>query len=220
MLSAVTQPNVERQAASVLRELERFGLLLETDASLPSLVAVVAGGPVRGSWWSHPLGHTIFATGETLFQNRDVLLAKLVSGKATWIHRRLWPALLAAALSREAWQTEGLSKEARALLSEVERDGAARASGAVARELETRLLARGEQAHTASGKHAKVLESWPLWARRVSVTPMASAADGRRQLDTVLGELNARFDGKGGCRGSPGPSPAESAGTRRSEAAG
>jgi hypothetical protein len=194
---SVAHPNVERQAAAVLRELERHGVLLETDGKLPSLVALVAGGPVRGSWWGHPLGHTIFATGEILFHDRDVLLAKLISGKATWIHRRLWPALLAAALSREIWQTEGLSRGARMLLTEVERDGEARASGAVARELETRLLARGEQAHTESGRHAKILESWPRWAGRVRVKPLASAADGRRQLEEVLDELNARFDGRG-----------------------
>jgi hypothetical protein len=126
-----------------------------------------------------------------------VLLTKLVSGKTTWIHRRLWPALLAAAGSREAWQTEGLSREARALLAEVERDGQARASGGVARELEIRLLARGEQEHTASGRHAKLLEAWPRWAARLHVTPLASADDGRRQLDGVLDELNARFGGRG-----------------------
>ena len=127
--SSVALPNVERQAASVLRELERRGVLLETDGQLPSLVAHVAGGPVQGSWWGHPLGHTIFAIGEILFQNPDVLLAKLISGKATWIHRRLWPPLLAVALSREAWQMEPLSREARILLGEVDRDGEARATG-------------------------------------------------------------------------------------------
>ena len=152
---------------------------------------------MRGSWWGHPLGHTIFATGESLFHHPDVLLAKLVSGKATWIHRRLWPALLAAAHSREAWQTEGLSRAARSLLDEVERDGQARASGAVARELETRLLARGEQEHTASGRHAKVLEAWPRWAARMRVTPLGSVDEGRRQLDGVLDALNSRFGGKG-----------------------
>jgi hypothetical protein len=195
----VALPNVERQAAAVVREIERHGLLLETDPNLPSLVALVAGGPVRGSWWGHPLGHTIFATGEALFDGykRDVLLAKLVSGKATWVHRRLWPALLAAACSGEAWQTEGLTRPARALLAEVEREGQARASGAVARELETRLLARGEQEHTASGRHAKVLEAWGRWAARLRVAPLASPAEGRRQLDGVLDALNARFAGRG-----------------------
>ena len=174
-------------------------MLLETDPKLPSLVALVAGGPVRGSWWGHPLGHTIFATGEALFDayKRDVLLAKLVSGKATWVHRKLWAALLAAAQSREAWQTDGLSREARALLDEVDLDGQARASGAVARELETRLLARGEQEHTASGRHAKILEAWPRWAARYRVAALSSADAGRRALEERLADLNQRFGARG-----------------------
>ena len=74
----MVQPNVERHVARVVRELERHGLVLETDAKLPSLVAIVTGAPVRGSWWGHPLGHTIFAVGEALYEHPDVLLVKLV----------------------------------------------------------------------------------------------------------------------------------------------
>ncbi len=183
----------------MLRELEKHGLLLETDPKLPSLVAIVAGGPVRGSWWGHPLGHTIFAIGESLFDShkRDVLLAKLVSGKATWIHRSLWPAFLAVASSRGAWQTDGLTPGARELLARVDAEGEVRASGSIARELEVRLLARGEQAHTASGRHAKVLEAWPRWAERFRVTALASSESGRRILEERLADLNARFDGGG-----------------------
>lgn len=194
----VATGNVERQAARVFRELERCGLLLETDPKLPSLVALVAGGPVRGSWWGHPLGHTIFATGEALFANRDVLLAKLVSGKATWIHRRLWPAVYAVARAREAWQVEGLSSEGRALLASVDRDGQARATGGVAKELETRLLARGEQEHTASGRHAKVLESWDRWAsRQRPALPALAAEAGRLELEAALAALNERHGARG-----------------------
>jgi hypothetical protein len=195
----VIPPNVERQAASVLREIEKHGLLLETDPKLPSLVAIVAGGPVRGSWWGHPLGHTIFAIGESLFDShkRDVLLAKLVSGKATWIHRSLWPAFLAVASSREAWQTDGLTSGARALLAEVDAGDPVRASGAIARELEVRLLARDEQEHTASGRHAKVLEAWPRWGQRLRVSALPSAESGRRILEQRLDDLNERFGGHG-----------------------
>ena len=190
--------NVERQAARVFRELERVGLLLETDSTLPSLVALVAGGPVRGSWWGHPLGHTIFATGEALFAHRDVLLARLVSGKATWIHRRLWPALCAVARSREPWQTTGLSAGAKALLETIDRDGLARATGTVARELEIRLLARGEQEHTESGRHAKVLEGWDRWAARVRpALAVVSPQAGRTELEGVLDGLNQRHGGRG-----------------------
>ena len=190
-------PNIDRQVARVLRELEREGLLLETDATLPSLVALVAGGPVRGSWWSHPLGHTIYATGEALYAHRDVLMAKLVSGKVTWMHRRLWPAFCAVARAREPWQMEGLSEEASTLLEAVDRNGEAHASGDVARELETRLLARGEQAHTASGRHAKVLESWRRWASRAGLPEQGpSPEEGRRELEGVLAELNSRYGGR------------------------
>ncbi len=190
----MTAGNVERQAARVFRELEHWGLLLQTDPKLPSLVALVAGGPVRGSWWSHPLGHTIFATGEALFAHRDVLLAKLVSGKATWVHRRLWPAVLAAARSREPWQTEGLSAAARSLLDAIDREGQARAAGGVARELETRLLVRGEPEHTASGRHAKLLESWDRWIVRVRPSPPVVPSDaGRRELEEALAALNDRY---------------------------
>ena len=183
----------------MLRELEKHGLLLETDPKLPSLVGIVAGGPVRGSWWGHPLGHTIFAIGETLFDShrRDVLLAKLVSGKTTWIHRSLWPAFLAVASSRAAWQTERLTSGARALLERVDAEGEVRASGTIARELEVRLLARGEQEHTASGRHAKILEAWPRWAQRLRVSALASAEAGQRALEERVAELNTRFEGRG-----------------------
>ena len=40
----------------VERELERIGLLLEHDKELPSVTLLVAGEPIRGSWWGHALG--------------------------------------------------------------------------------------------------------------------------------------------------------------------
>jgi hypothetical protein len=191
-------PVIERYVARALRELERDGLMLETDAKLPSLVALVAGGPVQGSWWGHPLGHTIFAAGEALYDHPDVLLVKLVSGKATWVHRRLWRPLLAVALSGEGWQLDGLSEEARRLLVRVRREVSVAASGDPVLELETRLLVRAAQVHTEGGRHAKSLETWQRWAERVG----ASAAgvlveEARAELELTLSELNRRHDGAG-----------------------
>ena len=34
--------------------LAECGLLLESDAKLPSVAGLVACAPVRGSWWGHP----------------------------------------------------------------------------------------------------------------------------------------------------------------------
>lgn len=189
-------PNLDRQVERALRELERDGLLLETDAKLPSLVALVAGGPVRGSWWGHPLGHTIYATGAALREHPDVLFVKLVAGKSTLVHRRLWPAVLAVARAGEAWQMDGLSDEARALRARVEREGQVAASGPPARELETRLLVCGADVHSESGGHARALESWGRWSKRVGLTVIrVSAEEGRAELDLALAEINGRCAG-------------------------
>lgn len=70
-------------------------MLLVQDAALPSVATLVAGGPVRGSWWGHPSSPAIFAALEVLDDHPDLLFAKLVDGKNTIVHRRLWPALAA-----------------------------------------------------------------------------------------------------------------------------
>jgi ankyrin repeat protein len=35
-------------------------VLLEHDRELPSVTSIVAGEPISGSWWGHPLGHAIY----------------------------------------------------------------------------------------------------------------------------------------------------------------
>ena len=79
-----------RRALAALRT---HGLLLESDARLPSVVALVAGGPLRGSWWGHPLGGVIFDLSSWLAARPAVLVTRLVSGKVTYVHRSLWSAL-------------------------------------------------------------------------------------------------------------------------------
>jgi len=61
---------------------------------VPSLAEAIAGGPIRGSWWGHPKGHDIFRATEAICDNSDVLVCKLLDGKVTYVHRRLWPALV------------------------------------------------------------------------------------------------------------------------------
>jgi hypothetical protein len=61
---------------------------------VPSLAEAIVGGPIRGSWWGHPKGHEIFDVAEAICESPEVLVCKLVEGKVTYIHRRLWPALV------------------------------------------------------------------------------------------------------------------------------
>ena len=60
---------------------------------VPSLAERVAGGPIRGSWWGHPSGHEIYRVLDEVRASPDVVAVRLIGGKITLVHRRLWPAL-------------------------------------------------------------------------------------------------------------------------------
>jgi hypothetical protein len=82
---------------------EKHGIVLQAARGpVPSLAEAVAGGPIRGSWWGHPRGQEIYLAAEAVVESGDVLVCKLVEGKVTYVHRRLWPALvkLASRLGR------------------------------------------------------------------------------------------------------------------------
>jgi len=64
---------------------------------VPSLAERVAGGPIRGSWWGHPSGHEIYRVLNEVRASPDVVAVRLINGKVTLIHRRLWPALVRVA---------------------------------------------------------------------------------------------------------------------------
>ena len=71
------------------------GLVLESGTGpVPSLVAAIAGEPIRGSWWGHARGREIFAVTRAIRDSPDVLVCRLIDGKITYVHRRLWPALV------------------------------------------------------------------------------------------------------------------------------
>src|ERR1700690_2926309 len=94
--------------------LKLHGLLLESDKYLPSVVGIVTGERLAGSWWSHKKGHEVFDILGELADRDDVLLTKLISGKVTFLHKRLWLNFLTVADSHESWQLEELSEEAKA----------------------------------------------------------------------------------------------------------
>jgi hypothetical protein len=74
------------------------GVVLEAGTGpVPSLAEAVAGGKIRGSWWAHPQGRQIYAVTRAIRDCPDVLVCRLVGGKITYVHRRLWPALVRVA---------------------------------------------------------------------------------------------------------------------------
>ena len=81
--------------AEALAFVDTHGVVLESGAGrVPSLAHAIAGGAIRGSWWAHARSHEIFALTRAVRDNPDVLVCRLVGGKITYVHRRLWPALV------------------------------------------------------------------------------------------------------------------------------
>lgn len=73
----------------------RHGVLLESARGvIPSLAELVAGEVIRGSWWSHPKSHEIFHAINRAAGSAAIARTRLVGGKVTLVHRRLWPALV------------------------------------------------------------------------------------------------------------------------------
>jgi hypothetical protein len=84
-----------RQALAFIR---KHGVVLEAaQGPVPSLAEAIAGEPVGGRWWSHPKSHEIFAVTRAIRDSDEVLVCRLIDGKVTFVHRRLWPALVRAA---------------------------------------------------------------------------------------------------------------------------
>jgi hypothetical protein len=181
-------------AAALLGELDRRGLLLLQDALLPDAIGALTGAKAAGSWWSHPDAHRLFAVFEQTTDHPDVLVVKLVAGKLTFVHRRLWPALLGVASAREAWQTAGVSAKALELLAALERQPSIEVTGAAAKEIETRLLAHSERVHTERGHHVTRLEPWSRWAERSRCPAALPAETARHTLEAALRELGGKAE--------------------------
>jgi hypothetical protein len=72
-------------------------VLVSANGPAPKLTEAIAGEKIKGSWWGHAKGKHIYAVLEAVSDDADVLVCRLVENKLTLVHRRLWPALAAAA---------------------------------------------------------------------------------------------------------------------------
>jgi hypothetical protein len=179
-------------ADRVVAALLAHGILFKQDKSLPSVVGILTGESLKGSWWSHPKGRLIFAVLSRLADHPDVLFTKLLYRKDTLVHRTLWPSLLAVGRSREPWQVAGLSAGAKRILKALdEGDADLRASGPAVKEVEMRLLAAAREEHTESGRHEMRLVSWQTWSSRAGCRPARSVIRARAELERAASSLGA-----------------------------
>ena len=161
-------------SGAIVEVIEARGLLPLHDPHLLSATAILADEPVQGSWWSHPRANEMYRAITEVEDHQDVEVVKLLAGKLTFVHRRLWSALLAVVTERAAWQTKDFPETAARLLSRLEHNERLRADGfrdlkKEVKLIEARLLAFVTSEHTASGRHERVLESWEAWKKRVGL---------------------------------------------------
>jgi hypothetical protein len=193
--------------AEVRALVRRRGVVPMTGAG--SIVDAIAGERVKGGWWGHARGKIIFRLLSALDDDDGVISVKLVAGRVTFVDRALWPALVRVATddAARARATASLSKDARALLREVEARGevrldrAASTKGAPTKRvramrdsLEKSLLLSGDSLHTESGKHVARLRTWRR-ALPASVHRAARALDfddAKRALERAASERAPR----------------------------
>lgn len=185
------EESTEKALRAAMGALEASGLLYMHDARKPSLTALVAGAPIKGSWWGHPAGKRIFQVASALEDGGEVLFVPLLSAKVTLVHRRLWPALASVGESRAPWQMDPLTPRAKELLGKVEQTGRVRATGPSSKALARALLVHAEQVHTAGGSHATELVSWSAVREARQIAERLDEDTGRRSLEEAAEGLDA-----------------------------
>ena len=179
-------------ADQALAFVARHGVVLASArGEVPTLVDAISGEPVRGSWWGHPKSHLIFRVLEAVYDSPQVLVCRLVGGKVTLVHRRLWPALASVGESRAPWQMDPLTPRAKELLGKVEQTGRVRATGPSSKALARALLVHAEQVHTAGGSHATELVSWSAVREARQIAERLDEDTGRRALEEAAAAMDA-----------------------------
>ena len=75
--------------------IEAQGVVLESGKGpVPNLADKVAGEAIKGSYWGHPKGNEIFLLTRAIRSSKEILVCRLVEGKVTYVHRRIWGAIV------------------------------------------------------------------------------------------------------------------------------
>ena len=92
---STTSPSRDDEVDRALAFIEAHGVVLASArGAAPRLIDAIAGEAIVGNWWSHPKANAIYDVLERASASPDVLPCRLVDGKVTLVHRRLWPALV------------------------------------------------------------------------------------------------------------------------------
>ena len=75
--------------------IKKHGIVLESaKGPVPNLANWVAGESIVGGWWGHTKGKEIFNLTRQVRESPEILTCRLIDDKITYVHRRIWPALM------------------------------------------------------------------------------------------------------------------------------
>jgi hypothetical protein len=173
---------MKSQLTKIYKELDKHGFLMLSDSPLPSLTSIIAGEPVKGSWWGHSQGNLMYNLSNQVMDDPEILTLKFFNKKVTYLRKEHWSALWTISTSQEEWQFKKLSPDSKKLFQKVEKEKTLRADdkglkqspteiGKLASKLEEKLLVYSESIHTDSGKHVRILQSWNTLAKTKKFKP-------------------------------------------------
>jgi hypothetical protein len=93
--AAKKKPRAPTNGDKWAKFVEQHGVVLASARGpIPSVAEAIAGEPIIGSWWSHAKAQAIFDALSDIDDSDDIRCFKLVDKKITFVHRRVWPALV------------------------------------------------------------------------------------------------------------------------------
>jgi hypothetical protein len=82
-------------AEEALAFVRQHGIVLASaKGTVPRLTEAIVGEDIEGNWWTHPKSHHIYSILGAVTDSDQVLVCRLIGGKITLVHRRLWPLLV------------------------------------------------------------------------------------------------------------------------------
>ena len=82
-------------AEEALAFVRKHGVVLASAKGVaPRLTEAIVGETIKGSWWTHSQSRHIYAILKAVAESEQVLVCRLINGKITLVHRRLWPSLV------------------------------------------------------------------------------------------------------------------------------
>lgn len=76
---------------------EQGVVLQSARGPVPNVAQFIAGEAIKGSWWGHPAGKEIYAVLTFLDDSPDIVATRLVNGRVTLLHARVWPSVVRVA---------------------------------------------------------------------------------------------------------------------------